>query len=170
MNIFCSSYLFLFVAGPASYAQVGAWRDEQSRFDSHKSPLSINNMPFVYQLCSSDVLSTTRLSQALQKLIIKHQSLRTSLVFDTQTNMLMQRIIHPNEDYSNRLFTFIESIHKTDEQLSSIMYDEQTNSQHFDLVHGLVFRCHLVYYKQISSDHLLSDKDLLIFNFHPCFV
>ena len=46
------------------------------------------------------------------------------------------------------------------------MYDEQTNSQHFDLVQGLVFRCHLVYYKQISSDHLLSDKDLLIFNFH----
>ena len=157
----------MFVAGPASYAQTRIWRDERSHFDPHKLQLSIDNMPFVYQLRPGDVLSTTRLHQALQKLIIKHQSLRTSLVFDTQTNMLMQRIIHPNENYNNRLFTFIESIYKTDEQLSSIMYDEQTNSQHFDLVQGLVFRCHLVYYKQISSDHLLSDKDLLVFNFHP---
>ncbi|CAF4364984.1 unnamed protein product, partial [Adineta steineri] len=31
---------------------------------------------------------------------------------------------------------------------------------------GLVFRCHIIYYKQIFSNHLLSDKDVLIFNFH----
>ena len=60
-------------------------------------------MPFVYRLCPGDVLSTTRLHQALQKLIIKHQSLRTSLVFDTQTNMLMQRIIHPNENFNKSI-------------------------------------------------------------------
>ena len=123
-------------------------------------------MPFVYRLCPGNALSTTRLHQALQKLIIKHQSLRTSLIFDTQTNMLIQQIIESNENYNNPLFTFIESIYETDEQLSSIMYDERTNSQHFQLAHGQVFRCHIVYYKQISSDHLLSDKDLLIFNFH----
>ncbi|CAF4058212.1 unnamed protein product, partial [Adineta steineri] len=36
----------------------------------------------------------------------------------------------------------------------------------FDLAQGLVFRCHIIYYKQISSHHLLSHKDVLIFNFH----
>ena len=123
-------------------------------------------MPFVYRICPGDVLSTTRLLQALHKVIIKHPSLRTSLIFDTQTNMLMQRIIEWNDNPNSDLFSFTESIYETDQQLSSTMYDEQTNSQHFDLSHGQVFRCHIVYYKQIPSDHLLSDQDLIIFNFH----
>ena len=123
-------------------------------------------MPFVYRLCSGDVLSSTRLHQALHKVIIKHQSLRTSIIFDTETNMLMQRIIDWNDNPNSDLFTFTESTYETDEQLNNIMYDEQTNSQHFDLANGLVFRCHIVYYRQIPSDQLVSDKDLLIFNFH----
>ena len=44
--------------------------------------------------------------------------------------------------------------------------DERRNSDYFDLAHGLVFRCHIVYYKQIPSNNLLSNKDVLIFNFH----
>ncbi|CAF4195709.1 unnamed protein product, partial [Adineta steineri] len=43
---------------------------------------------------------------------------------------------------------------------------EKRNPHLFDLAQGLVFRCHIIYYKQISSNHLLSHKDLLIFNFH----
>ena len=123
-------------------------------------------MPFVYRLCSRDVLSTKQLHQALHQLITKHQSLCTSLLFDTQTNTLMQRILSSDDKSIDRLFTFNESIYETDEQLSNIMYDEQTNSQHFDLIHGLVFRCHIVYHKHISSNHLVSDKDRIIFNFH----
>ena len=123
-------------------------------------------MSFVYRLSPGIALSTTRLHQALHQLIIKHQSLHTSLLFDTETNKLIQRIIESNDNSNNPLFTFIESIYETDEQLCTIMYDERTNSQHFDLAHGQVFRCHIVYYKQISSDHLLSDRDLLILNFH----
>ena len=64
------------------------------------------------------------------------------------------------------MFAFIESTFETDEQLNDIMYDEKRNSQLFDLTQGLVFRCHIVYYKQISSNDLLSDKDAIIFNFH----
>ena len=123
-------------------------------------------MPFVYRLCSGDVLLTTQLHQSLHKLIIKHQSLRTSLAFNTQKNILIQRILYSNDNFNHDLFTFIEGIYETDEQLNSIIYDEQTNSQHFDLTHGRVFRCHIVYYKQIPSDHLVSDQDLIIFNFH----
>jgi hypothetical protein len=46
------------------------------------------------------------------------------------------------------------------------MHDEKRNSQLFNLPRGLVFRCHLVYHKQISSNDLLIDKDAIIFNFH----
>jgi NRPS condensation-like uncharacterized protein len=77
----------------------------------------------------------------------------------------MQQIIDLN-DSNNKLFTLIESTFETDDQLNEIMHDEKLNSQHFDLAQGQVFRCHLVYYKQISSNDLLSDKDAIIFNFH----
>ncbi len=63
----------------------------------------------------------------------------------------------------------IESTYETDEQLIGIMHEEKRNAQLFYLAHGLVFRCHLVHCKQISSNDLLSDKDVLIFNFHHAF-
>jgi len=46
------------------------------------------------------------------------------------------------------------------------MHNEKSNSQLFNLAEGLVFRCHLVHHNQISSNNLLTDKDLIIFNFH----
>ena len=122
-------------------------------------------MPYLYRLSPGAILVVKQLRHALGQVVIKHQSLRTSLIFDKQNNQLIQQIIDFN-DNNNNLFTFIENIFETDEQLNNIIYDEQRNSQHFDLIQGLVFRCHLVSYKQISSNDLLSDKDLLIFNFH----
>ncbi|CAF4146070.1 unnamed protein product, partial [Adineta steineri] len=77
----------------------------------------------------------------------------------------MQQIIDVSQN-NTTLFTFIESTYATHEQINYILHEERHNPQFFDLSQGLAFRCHLVYYKQISSDHLLSDKDLLIFNFH----
>ncbi|CAF1000348.1 unnamed protein product [Adineta steineri] len=77
----------------------------------------------------------------------------------------MQQIIDIN-DYNRQLFTFIESTYETDEQLNEILHDERRNPHLFDLAQGLVFRYHIVYYKQTFSNHLLSDKDILIFNFH----
>ena len=84
----------------------------------------------------------------------------------------MQKRIHLcNESLTsimvkNKLYIFIENTYETQEQLNDIMHEERHNPQLFDLAQGLVFRCHLVYYKQISSNHLLSDKDVIIFNFH----
>jgi hypothetical protein len=77
----------------------------------------------------------------------------------------MQQIID-NMDNNNQLFTFIESVYETDEQLTNIVHNEKCNSQLFNLGQGLVFRCHLVYYRKISSNDLLIDKDVIIFNFH----
>ena len=119
-------------------------------------------MPFLYRLYPDSILSIKQLQQALQQVVIKHQSLRTLLTFDTEKNVLMQRI----NDENNRLFTFIKSTFETEEQLKDIMHDEKCNSQFFDLKQGLVFRCHLVCYKQISSNDLYTDKDAIIFNFH----
>lgn len=77
----------------------------------------------------------------------------------------MQRIV---ELYSNNngLFTFIESTFDTDEQLDEIISNEKHNCELFNLAQGLVFRCHLVYHKNISADGLLSDQDVIIFNYH----
>ncbi len=106
-----------------------------------------------------------RLRHALQLVVTKHLSLRTSIVFNTESNQLMQQIIDLN-DSNSQLFTFIESTFDTDEQLINIMHNEKRNSQLFNLAVGLVFRCHLVHHKQISSNDLLGDKDVIIFNFH----
>jgi NRPS condensation-like uncharacterized protein len=110
-------------------------------------------------------LSVTQLRHALTLVINKHQSLRTSLIFDTNKNLLIQRVIH-QEDNKNNLFQIIESTYETDEQLNEIMHNEKRNAQHFNLGQGLVFRCRVVYYKEISSNDLLFDKDALILNFH----
>ena len=125
-------------------------------------------MPFLYRLSSQHTLSIQQLRQALQLVVTKHQSLHTSLTFDTEKNTLMQRIINLNNG-NNELFAFIESTFETDEQLNDIMHDEQYDPKLFDLAQGLVFRCHIVYYKQVSSNNLLTGKDLLIFNFHHAF-
>jgi hypothetical protein len=77
----------------------------------------------------------------------------------------MQRIID-SKDNKHELFRFTRSTFDTVEQLIHIMHDEKRNSQLFNLAQGLVFRCHLVHHKQISSNDLITDKDAIIFNFH----
>ncbi|CAF4093222.1 unnamed protein product, partial [Adineta steineri] len=150
---------------PASFAQARIWLDERIRFDPDKPQIAIYNMPFVYRLQPDHTLSIKQLRHALHLTINKHPSLHTSLLFDTGKHLIMQRIIDMN-DNSTQLFTSIESTFETDEQLNQILHDERRNPQLFDLAQGLVFRCHIIYYKQISSNHLLSHKDVLIFNFH----
>jgi hypothetical protein len=123
-------------------------------------------MPFLYRLSPSYTLSTQHLRHILQLIINKHQSLRTSLIFNAKNNHVIQRIIHSNDNNNHQLFTFIQSTFETDEQFKNIIHDEQHNSQHFNLTQGLVFRCHILYYKQKSPDNLLGEKDAIIFNFH----
>ncbi|CAF4019986.1 unnamed protein product, partial [Adineta steineri] len=150
---------------PASFAQARIWLDEQVCFNSNPSQVAIYNTCFVYRLHSGHTLSIKRLSRALQLVVTKHEALRTSLIFHKQKNLLRQLIIDSNEN-NNGLFPFIKSMFETDEQLNDIIHDEQQNTQHFHISQGLVFRCHLVYYKEISANGLLSDKDLIIYNFH----
>ncbi|CAF4348095.1 unnamed protein product, partial [Adineta steineri] len=147
------------------FAQARIWLDERIRFDPEKPQVAIYNMPFVYRLQSGHTLSVKQLHQALQLTVNKHLSLHTSLIFDAQMNLLIQRVITRKDNYTD-MFSIIETTYETDEQLNEILHDEKRNPYLFHLDQGLAFRCHLVYHKQVSSDHLLSDKDLLIFNFH----
>ncbi|CAF4252044.1 unnamed protein product, partial [Adineta steineri] len=79
----------------------------------------------------------------------------------------MQRVVtHEDNNNNNNMFSIVETTYETDEQLNEILHDEKRNPHLFDLTQSLVFRCHIIYYKQISPNHLLSHKDLLIFNFH----
>ncbi|UJR06583.1 hypothetical protein I4U23_010867, partial [Adineta vaga] len=150
---------------PASYAQARIWLDEQLRFDPQNPQVAIYNMPFVYHLSTNNTISVKQLQHALDLTISKHLALHTAFIFDKDKNILMQRIIDITTDQKT-LFTFIESTYETQQQLNNIIHEEKRNPQLFNLTQGLVFRCHLVYYKHISSDHLLHHKDIIIFNFH----
>ncbi|CAF4029340.1 unnamed protein product [Adineta steineri] len=77
----------------------------------------------------------------------------------------MQQVISLNNN-NNTQFIFIESTYESEEQLHDIMKNEKCNPQLFDLAQGLVFRCHLVYHQRISPNNCLSDKDVVMFNFH----
>jgi hypothetical protein len=155
----------LTILGPASHAQTQIWLDEQRRSHPGKHQVPTYNMSFPYRLSTDHTISMKQLYHALQLIIDKHQSLRTSLVFDTDKNVLMQRIID-QEAIKDHLFSLIESTCESDEQLNNILHDEHDNFRLFDLGQGLVFRCPIVYHKQITSNDLLEDKDVLIFSFH----
>jgi hypothetical protein len=156
---------FLSVSAPASYAQARTWLDQRIPFDSDKPFVAFHNMPFFYRLDPQHTLSIKHLCYALELIVTKHLSLRTSLIFDTEKNAHIQRITDFNEN-TKQLFTFIQSTFHTDEQLIDIMYNEKGNFQLFNLAEGLVSRCHLIHYKEISPSDLLTDEDAIIFNFH----
>ena len=141
---------YFFFAARASFAQVHLCCDGQTLFNTDTQHVAIHNMPFLYRLHSDETLSSTRLRQALQQVAMKHESLHTSLVFNEENNIFIQRIIDL-ADNNNNLFEFNESTFETDEQFNNIIQKETENSQYFDLSQGLVCRCHIVYYKQISS-------------------
>ena len=122
-------------------------------------------MPFIYHLSSNNTISVKQLRHALYLTINKHLALHTALIFDKHNNILLQQVIDVITNQKS-LFTFIESTYETQQQLNNIIHEEKRNPQLFNLTQGLVFRCHLVYYKHISSDYLLSHKDVIIFNFH----
>lgn len=157
--------MIMMLVAPASYAQSRIWFDQQIHFDHEQAHMAIYNRPYFYHLDLGNSLSITKLYQALQEVVIKHPSLRTALVFDTDKNLLMQRIIDLN-DHNNTLFQFIASTYQTDEELNEITDDERRNHGHFNLARGLVFRCHIVYHQQIPSNDLIKERDVLIFNFH----
>ncbi|UJR06881.1 hypothetical protein I4U23_011170 [Adineta vaga] len=137
------------IVAPASYAQARIWLDEQMRFDPDHPQVAIYNMPFVYHFSPNNTISIKQLQHALYLTVNKHLSLHTAFIFDKNKNILMQRIVEINNNHMT-LFTFTESTYQTQEQLNNIIQEEKRNPQLFNLAQGL----------------LLSEKDIIIFNFH----
>ncbi|CAF5032146.1 unnamed protein product, partial [Rotaria sp. Silwood1] len=156
--------IFYNTVAQASFAQARIWLDERIRFNVDRPLIAIYNMPFLYRLCPGQSLSIQQLKKALQLIVKRHQSLRTSLVFDTINNQLMQRVIDFHQHNTN-FFEFIESTFQTEKELDLIIHNEKRNSQLFDLTRGLVFRCHIVYYQKPPLN-VVGDNDAIIFNFH----
>src|SRR5271155_1967406 len=100
--------MFDIFTAPASDAQDRIWLDERLHFYPDKPFAVISNMPFLYHLYLGHSLSIKQLYHALQLIVTKHLSLQTSLIFDTENNRLMQRIIDSN-DNEKQLFTFTQS-------------------------------------------------------------
>ncbi|CAF4167936.1 unnamed protein product, partial [Adineta steineri] len=121
-------HIYFSIEAPASYAQARIWLDERIRFDPEKPQIAIYNMPFVYRLQSTHTLSVKQLHQALQLTVNKHSSLHTSLNFDVEMNLLMQRVItHEDKNKNNNMFSIIRTTYETDEQLNEILHDEKRN-------------------------------------------
>ncbi|CAF1439300.1 unnamed protein product [Adineta ricciae] len=151
---------------PASYMQTRIWLDERRRHcDFNKPQAATYNIAFFYRPFHDNTLSTNQLCQALQLIINKHHALCTSFIFDTAKDLLMQHILDQKDNKGNT-FSIVESMYDTDEQLTDILYNEQTNSKLFDLSLGLVFRCHIVYHKHTSRKGIVGERDVLILNFH----
>ncbi|CAF1578576.1 unnamed protein product, partial [Adineta steineri] len=150
---------------PASHAQHQIWHDEERRLHVDGPQLTTYNMVFCYRLSVDHTLSLQRLRYALDLVVDKHQFLRTALIFDTTKNILTQRIVD-QQNHENNRFSIVESVYETDEQLYEIIHNETHNPHVFDLAQGLVFRCHIVRYKQVCTNDLISNNDIIIFNFH----
>ena len=123
-------------------------------------------MPFIYRLDYGSVLSIEKLRHALQLIIMKRESLRTSLYFNSETNQLMQRALDFHEN-QHKLFRLVQSTFQDENHIELIMHNEKRNSQLFDLSEGRVFRCHILRRMPITKNNdILSHKDGVIFNFH----
>ncbi|CAF4137559.1 unnamed protein product, partial [Adineta steineri] len=76
---------------PASFAQCRIWSENQGGVDTDQLSVTTHNIPFFYRLYTGDILSVDRLRHALQLIVNKHESLHTSLIYDSNKNLLMQR-------------------------------------------------------------------------------
>ena len=154
----------IYVLAPASYAQALVWTDLK------KTQLPLNSVSFSYRLSSDANLSIMQLRQALELVVIKHESLRTALIFDVNKNVVMQQIIDTDHNNSKELYTFMESFVENDVELKNILHDELINPNYFDLERGLVFRCHIVRSKRNHGNDLLYAGDVLCFTFNPVLI
>jgi hypothetical protein len=150
----------IFAIGSASFAQKRIWFEEHINSDPQ---IAVNNMPFFYRLIKGTI-SIERLRHILQRIVLKHCSLRTALAFDSTTDCLIQRIVQPT-DNNEELFLFVKSVLNSDNDIRDIILNEMHNPLNFNLSNGHVFRVHVVVQQSDNKD-ILQTGDMVIFNFH----
>ncbi|CAF4565110.1 unnamed protein product [Rotaria socialis] len=150
---------------PASSAQARIWLDERIRFNPENPEVAIYNMSFPYRIAPGSSIQIKQLRKALQIIILKHESLRTAIFFDSNDNILMQKIVDATNP-NNQLFEFVESQYTSEEELNSIMHDERGNPKHFNVSIGRVCRCRIARHKENFNEDCLQGGDLLVFTIH----
>ena len=144
-------------------AQTRIFLDEQSRFD-HRSRVAIYNIPLLLQVCDHSHVSISRLRDAVDAIIRKHEVLRTRVAFDhiDEKNTLCQTVLD-SVSYPFEISSLVEA----NLSIEDILEKEETDPSLFNVEQGLVFRCHIWRHGRDSSgSDLLKSGDLIIFNFH----
>ena len=146
--------------GPASFAQTRLYLDERVRFGSGRDGVSIYHIPIVLEIVGAPI-SLMKLQRAIDKVIEKHKVLRTRLVFEESEGEVRQEIVEcPSCDL------IVTTVDAKKDDLSEILYDEETNVTLFDLSKGRVFRCHAIRRSISSDEDFLMPSDIVVFNFH----
>ncbi|CAF1545801.1 unnamed protein product, partial [Adineta steineri] len=165
----------------ASFAQERIYLDEQIRFSSNKTIM--NNMyviPLLYRISSiNDHISTTRLHHAFQRVITKHNILRTALYIDETNGNIIQHCLDANiilNDHMKSYAFALVNLHNDDRRhMNEIIAEIINQSDLFDLSKGHIINCHVL--RRDQSNHLfnqnndlLTKNDLILFTIHhACF-
>lgn len=121
-------------------------------------------MPFVYRVTQGNV-STEHLRRALRVVSCKHNSLRLSLFFDSETNRVMPRLIQTGRD-GTEPFIFVKSTIESEGDLTRIMFEGLSQITDPILDGEYSFHIHVLTGKN-NYTNLLQTGDIVVFNFHP---
>ena len=134
-------------------------------------------IPLLYRVSSMDEhVSVSRLHHALQRVIARHNILRTALYLDTNDG-LTQDCFDLNtiiDDLNSRGLSVLDLPNENSET-SEVISEILNQSDLFDLSHGRVIRCHIFRHSRrcrpdenvsFQNDDLLSVGDLIMISIH----
>jgi hypothetical protein len=155
----------------ASFAQERIIVDERIHY-TLKDHQTLYAIPSIYGISSLDKpVSITRIRRALRAVVAKHSILRTALYLDVDGRLVQHRmnIDETFDEQEHFGFTVLEVSDDTtiETKLEEICYNYET----FNLAKGRVTDFHILrdqycYHSSSQNDDLLTDDDLIIFNFH----
>ncbi len=158
--------LHIFVAR-TSFAQERIFLDESIRFSS-KEKKNMYVIPLVYRISSSiNHVSITRLYDAFEAVIRKHNILRTALFVDTN-GIIMQHCLDSSVIIADRKPHHFSILTLEDNDTCNIIerIEEILNdSDLFDLSKGRVISCHVLHQHR-PDDDLLTNDDLILISIH----
>ncbi|CAF3248582.1 unnamed protein product, partial [Rotaria sp. Silwood2] len=152
---------------PASFAQERIFLDQHIRFSSGKDydySIGAYNELIVLKIVTGTI-SMLRLRKAIQWVLTKHLTLRTSLDFNSDKSMLLQRITQ-----MHHTFEFVPSqTFDNDDHLHELLRQINENPNLFDLASGEVFHCQLLQRQQQNThgnNEILFADDMIVIAFH----
>jgi hypothetical protein len=127
-------------------------------------------------ISSSNHVSISRLRQALQAVLTRHNILRTALYLDNNGTIVQHCLdtTITNDDTKSNGFSIINlpSHHDDDHKINAAINDIIHHSDLFDLSQGRVIRCHILRHCRpdddvsFENDDLLYKNDFILFSMH----